>query len=398
MNNKTIILGFGLSEVMKNKVLEEDLGMPTQTFNFADNLRSSLKCFAGDVFMVSSHPVSTYPKNPRKYFGFERFSDSGSHGFTIPFINIFLLKHITRFLCGFFLLANFIRSSKYDNIIVHGIHSPFLAISCLVNIIFNINIFCVVTDPPVIPDDIGVIERVVRKIDRVIIFFFLNRFSGLIVLSELFVKDNDFKLPYLVVDGFCKNKVVDKSNVDDSKDASTSLFKFAYAGGLNEEYGVKTLVEAVIQLEGVELALYGKGLLHDYLLKVSKENKRIVYKGFIPPYEINEKLLLADCLVNPRPSSPDFVRYSFPSKTIEYMALGLPLLMTRLPSLSDDYLPHIFVIQEETVSGMVTALTYVSRQSSHDLEQVGINGQSFVLQTRSFNAQGSRLEKFLNSI
>jgi glycosyltransferase involved in cell wall biosynthesis len=396
MKNKYLVLGFGLPKVLQDKVLLDDPGMPTQTFKFADNLKKALLGSSSEVFLVSTEPVINYPANPNVYFKFKRFIDAvGVRGFTLPFINIIFLKHMSRFLAGLILVVRVLFKRDYDAVFVHGIHSPFLLIANIVKYIFKIKIICIVTDPPVIPKNAGYIEIQARKIDRLVIFLLLKKFDGLIVLSELFIKDNSFLMPYMVLDGFCGDTLTSNRIVEKSPD---DLFSFAYAGGLNEEYGVKNLVQAAIQLENIELTIYGKGPLDQYLTEASRTYGHIIYKGFLEPEKIADRLIQANCLVNPRPSTDDFVRYSFPSKVIEYMALGVPLLTTHLPSIPEDFLPHVLVIEDETVLGLVNSLRKVSTMSQIELDFLANSGKSFVVNTRSCKTQGSKINKFINSI
>jgi len=396
MKTRFVVLGFGLPDELKDEVLLGDPGMPTQTFKFADNLKESLIQNHSEIFLVSTEPVMNYPANSNAFFKFKRFTDSsGVKGIVLPFINLFILKHLTRFLSGLALLSNILKKSKFDAVIVHGIHSPFLVIACLMKVFFKIKIICIVTDPPVTPKSSGCVEIQARRLDRFIIFYFLKKFDGLIVLSELFIKDNNLSLPYIVLDGFCDNEKFHNDNVDFS---DNEKFTFAYAGGLSEEYGVKRLVQAAVQLENIELFLYGKGPLSEYLTEMSSSFSNINYMGFTPPEKIACTLLKADCLVNPRPSSDSFVRYSFPSKVIEYLALGVPLLTTHLPSMSDDYLSHVLVINDETVSGIVNSLRDISSMSKLELNSISKRGQAFVFETRSCTAQGLKINQFFNSI
>ena len=116
-----------------------------------------------------------------------------------------------------------------------------------------------------------------------------------------------------------------------------------YAGGLNEDYGVKLLIDAFSKLNGNEwrLILAGKGPLENYIRKSAELDSRIVYKGEVPR---NELLVLeknADCLVNPRPNSKIFTRYSFPSKNMEYLSSGTPTVGFKLDGIPDEYDQYI---------------------------------------------------------
>ena len=62
------------------------------------------------------------------------------------------------------------------------------------------------------------------------------------------------------------------------------------------------------------------------IIACSKKDNRIVFKGMVPNKIVVEDQLKATLLVNPRPSIGEFTRYSFPSKNMEYMVSGTPMV------------------------------------------------------------------------
>jgi len=53
------------------------------------------------------------------------------------------------------------------------------------------------------------------------------------------------------------------------------------------------------------------------------------------------------------------VRYSFPSKLIEYMASATPVLTTRLPGIPPEYEPYVYWIEDDSVEGIEHSLRAV---------------------------------------
>lgn len=397
MKDNVVILGFTFPEDMIDKILKHEPSMPIQTLKFSENLRRSLESVGFNLLLASTHPVTSYPRNPKLFFNFISFEEFSTKGFAMPFINILAFKHITRFLSGYLLLEKSIHNFKYETLIIHGIHSPFLFIGYLLKKRYPIKIICVVTDPPSDVKRFGIFERLLRKLDRSIIFSLLKEMDAIITLSEMFIKDHSLDVPYLVIDGFANLPSIYGDNIE-AKIYDNKRYRFAYAGGLNEEYGVKSLVEAAIDVPEIDLYIYGKGPLHEYLFEMSNTYENIKYIGFVHPNQLEEKLLLADCLVNPRPSRHSFVRYSFPSKILEYMSLGVPLLTTNLPSLSNDYFPYIYIIDDESVAGITNKLRFIASQDRKVLRQKGMKGKDFIVDTRSTIAQGLKLKKLIDSI
>ena len=110
---------------------------------------------------------------------------------------------------------------------------------------------------------------------------------------------------------------------------------------------------------------------------------RIKYFGNRPNEEVIEYQKKAKILINPRFSSNEFTKYSFPSKLIEYMSSGTPVLTTRLLGIPDDYEDKMFYIDEETIYGLQNALLRCLNISQEDLNTFGINTRNYVIEEKN---------------
>ena len=95
--------------------------------------------------------------------------------------------------------------------------------------------------------------------------------------------------------------------------------------------------------------------------QIAAEDPRIFYGGMLLNQEIVEKEQEATLLVNPRPTGEEYVKYSFPSKTMEYMASGTPVLTTVLPGMPKEYHPYVYLLEDETSDGITEKLKEVFR-------------------------------------
>ena len=82
---------------------------------------------------------------------------------------------------------------------------------------------------------------------------------------------------------------------------------------------------------------------------------------------------------------------------MDYMASGVPVLMTRLPGLPSDYLDRVFFIEDESPDGVAEALERVFSQSDEALLAFGDEARRFVLCEKNHLAQASRLIDFFES-
>jgi glycosyltransferase involved in cell wall biosynthesis len=106
----------------------------------------------------------------------------------------------------------------------------------------------------------------------------------------------------------------------------------------------------------------------------------------------------ADFFINPRPTGQMFTRYSFPSKLLQYMATGKPVISTRLPGIPSEYWDYLIAIDNETVEGMAVLLSGLMNQKRDDLINRGQDARTFVMQQKTEGAQGARMADLLRSI
>jgi glycosyltransferase involved in cell wall biosynthesis len=119
---------------------------------------------------------------------------------------------------------------------------------------------------------------------------------------------------------------------------------------------------------------------------------------FLSHDELQQRLAAAHVLVNPRPVDQDFVRYSFPSKLIEYLAAGTPVITTRLPGIPSDYDRKVVFAEADTAAGLREALSHVMDMAPGDTEVLSKSASEFIRTTRSAESQGKRIRSFLGAL
>ena len=218
---------------------------------------------------------------------------------------------------------------------------------------------------------------------------FLSKFSHYVFLTEQMNVVNIHNRPYIVMEGLVDADM----QVPEMKEKSGKRIVL-YAGALHERYGLKLLVEGFMKtnLPDTELWIYGAGSFADELPEYNKKDSRILYKGIKPNSEVVEAELKATLLVNPRPTHEEFTKYSFPSKNMEYMVSGTPLLTTMLPGMPLEYYPYVFLFDcDETVDGYSMVLQKVLSLPDETLRQKGIKAREWVLGNKNHISQTARI-------
>jgi glycosyltransferase involved in cell wall biosynthesis len=200
--------------------------------------------------------------------------------------------------------------------------------------------------------------------------------------------------PYVILEGHADISMKEKLPSPDKKQPVRTVF---YAGGVSRQYGLADLTEGFLRADipNTRLEIYGPGDYVKELQSIAEKDPRVFYGGMLLNTEIVAKEQEAALLVNPRPTHEEFVKYSFPSKTMEYMASGTPVLTTRLPGMPKEYYPYVYFIDEESADGIAAALKAVLEHTDEALFRKGQEARDFVLDGRNNVVQAKKLLQML---
>ena len=166
-----------------------------------------------------------------------------------------------------------------------------------------------------------------------------------------------------------------------------------YAGGVSKQYGLENLVKGFqkADLPDARLEIYGPGDYVQELSQIAAEDSRIFYGGMLLNAEIVEREMAATLLVNPRPTGEEYVKYSFPSKTMEYMSTGTPVLTTVLPGMPKEYHPYVYLLEEETADAIAEKLGGIFAQPADVLFEKGMAAREFILKEKNNVSQAWKI-------
>lgn len=200
--------------------------------------------------------------------------------------------------------------------------------------------------------------------------------------------------PHLVLEGHA-----DISMADRDPGAVRKAFPriCLYAGSVCRLYGLPQLVEGfrMANIPDTRLVIYGPGDYVEELKAIAEKDPRVQYGGMLLSAQVVEKEMEASLLINPRPTDEEYVRYSFPSKTMEYMASATPVLTTRLPGMPKEYYSYVNFIDDESPRGIARALEAVFSRTEADLGRQGQAARDFVLKERNNRVQAGKILEML---
>ena len=224
----------------------------------------------------------------------------------------------------------------------------------------------------------------------------LHSFDCNVVLTEPMIKQlNVEKKPIVVIEGIYSGMKDELEDVEKLPDKT-----ILYSGGIQTRYGVFDLMEAVHLCEekDLRLILCGPCIEMKKLNQYVSSDDRIEYRGVLSTKEVRLLQKQVMLLVNPRHSTEDFTKYSFPSKTLEYMASGTPVLMCPLPSIPEEYKQYLFLFDDETISGFSRTINRICNLNKSKLLEKGKAASDFIKNKKNAKKQVLKICSLLNSL
>ena len=195
------------------------------------------------------------------------------------------------------------------------------------------------------------------------------------------------KSQYVVIDGMV-GKVEECENRTYTKDSNK--FIFMYSGGLSKSYGTEQMLSSFSSIDNanIELWICGDGPFKEDVVKAAETDSRIKYFGVVSQEECHDLQRQASCLINPRDDSI-ITRYSFPSKTMEYLASGVPVIAKRLTGMDSEYSDFFIEFSDKRSLEEVMKSSIMMRKDQ--LNQYGIKGRDFVRKNKTCERQTRKL-------
>ena len=220
----------------------------------------------------------------------------------------------------------------------------------------------------------------------------------ILLTDEMSKRVNSDNKPYIVLEGHVDaNAPLPEEQTP--YELSCGRRVILYAGSLKRIYGIVNLVEGFVKAElpDAELHIYGDGDYREELEQLAKKYTNVHYLGIKKNREIVEEEQKASLLVNPRPTAPEYTKYSFPSKNMEYMASGTPTLTTKLPGMPEEYYPYVYLLEDETPDGVAEQLKIIFAQPYEKRRKKALSARRFVLENKSNIVQSRKILDFLQA-
>ena len=346
-----------------------------------------------DLYALTEIPKTVGPRFLKR----KRETENGIAFTYCRKIDIKLFYNLYMFLSGFFLTLRWGLKHRDQSVaIMDVLQTEFCSGALYACKLLRIKTVAVVTDLPGLPGMLAGTRRTfIHRFVEKAINRYANSFDAYILLTEQMNEVVNLKgRPYMIMEG-----LVDVNMADAGATVNGDGRKIViYAGGLYEEYGIKYLIDGFKMLDDkdVELHLFGHGPMVNEIEEEIKRDGRIRFFGIVHNSKVVEAELQATLLVNPRPTVEDFTKYSFPSKNMEYMVSGTPVLTTNLPGMPKEYHDYVYLLEDESAQGVSQVLKKLLVETpASELKDKGLSAKQFVLKNKNNIFQSKRVIDFI---
>mgnify|MGYP004516020265 FL=1 len=354
-----------------------------------------------NVTIFNSIYVGSYPRLYRKIMipTFHFSHGSEKNDINIGFINIAGIKVLSRYYTVKRELDKWasVDSGREKVLLIYAMTTPFAQLAGYIKRKYSsIKVIYIIPDLPMYMNVTKVQEssvyRTRKKIEEFLFHKSLKNVDGYVLLTDGMKEWFTTDINYTVVEGMA---TIDNTiDVDDIKKKKQIL----YAGGIKREYGVIDLVSAFSQIDDPEweLVIYGDGTDMESVCEYAKKDVRIKIMGSAPNAVVMKHQREAALLINPR-KNQEMAKYSFPSKTLEYMLSGTPMLGYELAGIPKEYYDNMFIIQDSE-NGMEDALRKAMYLSEIERIKMGEKARSFVIKEKNPEKQCRKILELINRL
>lgn len=223
----------------------------------------------------------------------------------------------------------------------------------------------------------------------------LKQVDAIVPLTRQTAEYLNWTKPFTVVEG-----------IADASDASAVVpiteygDYLLYTGITHECYGLRDAVRAFLDagIPDVKFVICGRGDSDAWLTELAQTHENLVFLGVVDHAHAHALQMNASALINPRKNVGEFTKYSFPSKTMEYLAAGKPVIAYMLDGMPKEYAPFILEPANNSDEALSECMRQVFAMSSAARQTLGDKNRQFVLQEKNEIMQSKKILDLLRTL
>lgn len=398
IDDRSIALAF-VGQVVANGETFEDPAFSRAGQMFQENLIVALK-HAGIApsVIISAYPVRAFPRSHSLcFFGKKETIAEGIPVWQVPFMNVTPLKEISIGIATVWSLIRWAARCRgmkrvvftYNLTVPPGIFT-FLGI-WLIRAKGVVGIYDLNVPGETVPNTLW------RRIDYRLHRWLLPRFDGHVAVTDSVMHDFAPGKRYLLLEGGISRRVLELTGSVPIKRSANSEFTILAVGRLDQTNGIPEIVKAFSLLAGdsYRLIIAGEGPLRKTVEEAAARDIRIQYRGYLKFQEVLDLYREASVLVCMRITRRLNTKYFFPSKTMESLASGVPVVSTCTGNLEKEYAGLLYLLHDETAEGLADLLRQIAQSDPEERSIMARKAVDFVTRCKTWNVQGMRVADYI---
>ncbi|HCT63595.1 MAG TPA: hypothetical protein DIC19_05795 [Erysipelotrichaceae bacterium] len=401
---KLIFVGLMYNPHEKSAIREKTISgfqEPADTFqwSFVNGLLKNE--YFDKIKIINVVPTGTYPNKYKEVFTKSKtWSYLNNSCFQIGSINLPFIKQIQRYIalrkqvaCE---LAN---SDENTQIIFYSLYPLFISLAKFIKKAkYNASISIIVPDLPskfgIMPN--GLVGKLFSQLEGIFVLKRMKYFDHFVLLTEQMLNPLSIThKSHVVIEGLLDTELT----TIELEFANKNIKSILYSGSLNCEFGVCDLISAfeLIDDRSIELWICGSGDCEDFVKNISNSDKRIKYFGQLDRIDLIALQSKAYLLVNPRNNEGEYVKYSFPSKTMEYIYSGKPTIMHRLSCIPKEYNNHLYFFENSSIESIMNGIIELLRIEPSRYIEEGIKNRKWIIENKLSDKQTMKFIDLIRS-
>lgn len=349
-----------------------------------------------------------YPKFPQLIFPNEKWNHTDIPGhvdYHLSYVNIFGIKYITQYRSMKRALSKWIKEQTGSCMIcVHNIFLPTMLAAVKVKKKHRDKVkLCLNTGD--VPGRYGLQSQFKKNIKQILteelvdknVLNLAKQFDCFVfVTKEMATAFEVQDKPYTVVEcTYIEPEYAKGQNISESE--KKTIF---YAGSIREEYGIGHLLRAFSLIDDTdyELIIAGGGSDEELVKEYANRDTRIKFVGFITPQEVLKYQLSSRALVSPRQPDKEYVKYSFPSKSVDSLATGIPYVAHKLPCDPPEYADYINYASGESDEDLKDKLVEICELPIEVRRKIGEKGKRFIYEKKNPTVMTKRIVEMWDKV
>ncbi len=388
MSNNVFIGACFPPEILNELIKEDNIAdLPANIFGW--KIVKGLVDNGVGITVINEHKMPKFPKKRRLLSEEKKFIYQKVYFRCYRYLNISMLEKISKAIS----IEKELRKIRPKEIFVYSMHTPYLLPAVRYAKKYKSKIILIVPDlPEHMLGAYGFLLKTLKRIDGLILTKLRKYVDGYVLLSKYMAEELDIpEEQYIVVEG-----IADECKDENREDVIEKKDYILYSGAVSSRYGLSNFVESFLKASiPYQFWVCGSGDYVPVLKELSEKHSNIRYLGVVNRVELAKLQKEAVLLINPRSEREEYTKYSFPSKTMEYLLSSTPTMMEHLRGIPEEYFNYIITVKE---GNWILSLREFYKLNDRERAAIGKKGHDFVVTEKNMTVQTKKIETFVRGL